>query len=57
MPDFGDFDAGDGLLLTLVALAVIVILIPILFFGAELAEVPQAHHRGIHRPGQGARAV
>ncbi len=39
MPDFGDFDAGDGLLLTLVALAVIVILIPILFFGAELIVV------------------
>ena len=35
-PDFGNLDFGDGLLVSLIALAVLFILIPILFFGAEL---------------------
>jgi hypothetical protein len=39
VPDIGSFDLGDGLLFSLIALAVVVILIPILFFGAELIVV------------------
>ena len=34
-PDFGTLDLGEGLLLTAAAVAVLLILIPVLFFGLE----------------------
>ena len=35
-PDFGNLDFGEGLLLTAAVVAVVLILIPVLFFGLEL---------------------
>ncbi len=39
VPDLGGFDAGDGLLVSLIALVALIILIPVLFFGIELIVV------------------
>ena len=36
LPDLGNLDFGEGLLLTVAAVAVLLILIPVLFFGLEL---------------------